>query len=49
MQELLTELLWKNVEIDEAADRLRKTLPGFSEAEQAWIGAQRQTLLEKLQ
>ena len=36
MQELLTELLWKNVEIDEAADRLRKTLPGFSEAEHAY-------------
>ena len=36
MQELLTELLWKNVEIDEAADRLRKTLPGFSEAEHTY-------------
>jgi hypothetical protein len=36
MQGLFSELLWKNVEIDEAADRLRKTLPGFSKAEQAY-------------
>ena len=33
MQDLLAELLWRNVEIDEAADRLRQTLPGFSEAQ----------------
>ena len=33
MQELLAELLWKNGEVDEAAARLRETLPGFSEAE----------------
>ena len=32
MQDLLAELLWRNVEIDEAADRLRQTLPGFSDA-----------------
>lgn len=36
MQDLLAELLWRNVEIDEAADRLRKTLPGSSEAERAY-------------
>lgn len=34
MQDLLAELLWRNVEIDEAAARLRQTLPGFHEAEQ---------------
>lgn len=33
MQDLLSELLWQNEEIDEAADRLRRSLPGFSEAE----------------
>lgn len=33
MQDLLAELLWRNPEIDEAAAQLRKTLPGFSEAE----------------
>ena len=33
MQDLLVELLWRNTEVDEAADRLRKSLPGFSEAE----------------
>ena len=33
MQDLLTELLWRNVEIDEAAGRIKKGLPGFSEAE----------------
>ena len=36
MQDLLAELLWRNVEIDEAADRLRQTLPGFSDAKQAY-------------
>ena len=36
MQDLLAELLWRNVEIDEAADRLRQTLPGFSQAQQAY-------------
>lgn len=36
MQDLLIGLLWKNVELDEAADCLRKSLPGFSEAEQAY-------------
>lgn len=36
MQGLLTELLWRNEEIDEAAARLCKTLPGFSEAERAY-------------
>ena len=33
MQDLLAETLWRNVEIDEAADRIRKALPG-SEAAQ---------------
>ena len=33
MQDLLAELLWKNTEIDEAADRIRQTLPGFFEAQ----------------
>ena len=36
MQDLLAELLWRNVEIDEAANRLCQTLPGFSEAKQAY-------------
>ena len=36
MQDLLAELLWRNNEIDEAADRLRQTLPGFHEAEQGY-------------
>ena len=34
MQDMLAQLLWRNTEIDEAADRLRQTLPGFHEAEQ---------------
>lgn len=38
MQHLLTELLWRNVEIDEAADRLCQTLPGYQEAKQAYDG-----------
>lgn len=33
MQDLLAGLLWRNVEIDEAAERLKRTLPGFAEAE----------------
>lgn len=33
MKDLLTKLLWRNPEIDEAASRLKKELPGFSEAE----------------
>ena len=36
MQDLLANLLWQNEEIDEAADRLRRSLPGFPEAEQAY-------------
>ena len=36
MQDLLAELLWHNVKIDEAANRLCQTLPGFSEAKQAY-------------
>lgn len=36
MQDLLTELLWRNTEIDKAADQLCKTLPGFQEARQAY-------------
>ena len=36
MQDLLAELLWRNVEIDEAADRLRQTMPGFSEAQRTY-------------
>ena len=35
-QDLLAELLWHNVKIDEAANRLCQTLPGFSEAKQAY-------------
>ena len=34
MQDMLAQLLWRNTEIDEAADRLRQPLPGFHEAEQ---------------
>ncbi len=36
MQDLLTQLLWRNTEIDEAAACLRQTLPGFREAEQTY-------------
>ena len=36
MQDLIVELLWRNIEIDEAADRLRQTLPGFQEAKQTY-------------
>ena len=36
MQDLLAELLWHNAEIDEAADRIRRALPGFSEAQQTY-------------
>ena len=36
MQDLLTKLLWQNEEVDEAADRLRKSLPGFAQTEQAY-------------
>lgn len=36
MQDLLAELLWRNVAIDEAAHRLRQTLPGFHEAERTY-------------
>ena len=36
MQDLLAELLWRNVEIDEPADQLRQTLPGFSEVQRAY-------------
>lgn len=36
MQDLLAELLWRNIEVDEAADRLRQTLPGFQEAKQSY-------------
>ena len=42
MQDLLAELLWRNVEIDEAAARLCQTLPGFSEAKQAYAGLSEQ-------
>ena len=34
MQDLLAELLWRSEEIDEAADRLCRSLPGFAQAEQ---------------
>ena len=34
MQDLLSELLWRSEEIDEAADRLCRSLPGFAQAEQ---------------
>ena len=33
MQNLITELLWRNTEVDEAADRLRKTLPGYEQVQ----------------
>ena len=36
MQDLLAELFWRNTELDEAAGRLRQTLPGFREAKQAY-------------
>lgn len=36
MQDLLAELFWRNTELDEAAGRLRQTLPGFQEAKQAY-------------
>ena len=36
MQDMLAQLLWRNTEIDEAADRLRQTLPGFQEAKQTY-------------
>lgn len=36
MQDLFAELLWRSVEIDEAAARLCQTLPGFQEAEQTY-------------
>ena len=42
MQDLLAELLWRNVEIDEAAAQLCQTLPGFSEAKQAYDGLSEQ-------
>ena len=42
MQDLLIELLWRNVEVDEAAGRLRNSLPGFLEAKQAYDDLTRQ-------
>ena len=36
MQDLLVELLWRNMEVDEAADRLCRTLPGYQEAKQSY-------------
>lgn len=36
MQDLLAELLLRNTEIDEAAAQLCRTLPGFSDAQQAY-------------
>ena len=36
MQDLLVELLWRNAEIDEAAEHLCQSLPGFSAAKQAY-------------
>lgn len=36
MQDLLSELLWQNEEIDEAAARLCASFPGFSEAERQY-------------
>lgn len=36
MQKLLVESFWFNTEIDEAAGRLCQTLPGFSDAKQAY-------------
>lgn len=36
MQEIITELLWRNPEIDEAASRLQTALPGFSEVQHSY-------------
>ena len=36
MQDLLAELLWQNIEIDEAAARLCEALPGFLEAREQY-------------
>ena len=36
MHELIAGLLWCNAEIDEAADHLCQSLPGFSAAKQAY-------------
>lgn len=41
MQDLLSELLWQNEEIDEAAARLCALLPGYCEAEQQYDAAVR--------
>ena len=36
MQELTAGLFWRSFEVDQEADRLRRTLPGFPEAERAY-------------
>lgn len=36
MQDLLAELLWRNEEIGESAERLCQTLPGFRETEETY-------------
>ena len=36
MQELLSKILWYDDEIYEAANRLRRTIPGYQEAERAY-------------
>ncbi len=36
MGDLFAELFWRGTELDEAAGRLCETLPGFSEARQAY-------------
>lgn len=36
MQDLLAELLWRNIEIAESAEQLRQTLPGFHETEESY-------------
>ncbi len=44
MQALLARLLWHNTEIDEDAARLRQTLPGYQEAEQAYNALAKQVM-----
>lgn len=36
MQDLLTKILWPSEEIHQAADQLRKAMPGFQEAKRTY-------------
>lgn len=36
MQDLFSKFLWHNTELDEAANHLRQTFPGFQEEQQAY-------------